>query len=193
MKYFEVIFNVNQTFVNFPPRRSRLHQGKGQITLVEKIKADAKVGFNWMITCEVLFSIIYPQFNVLNGTKLKYATNKKQTLVYKIWYRNKREDCTGHIVCQKWHWFDADINTECIELPIDEVCPNNNIGLLMDISTDQHGGIVGDYIKKWTVKGHLVVVFIGGGLTSILQVCDLASNKNIKALIKDLYLKWCRE
>ena len=60
----------------------------------------------------------------------------------------------------------------------------------MDMAPAHRGGEVGDHIKKRTDEGRLVVEFIDGGLTSILQVCDLTGNKQLKAMIKELYIDW---
>ena len=54
-------------------------------------------------------------------------------------------------------------------------------------------GRVSEYVEKRTKEGRLVLGFINGGLTSILQVCDLVSNKESKTLIKKAYMKWRAE
>lgn len=55
------------------------------------------------------------------------------------------------------------------------------------------GGRVKAYIDRRTAEGRLVVEEIEGGLTSVLQVCDLVANKEIKHIIKTLYLKYRTE
>lgn len=60
----------------------------------------------------------------------------------------------------------------------------------MDMAPAHKGGIVGSYIKAKEDEGRLKIEFIDGGLTSILQVCDLTANKQIKAIIKEAYYKW---
>ena len=64
------------------------------------------------------------------------------------------------------------------------------VGLTMDMAPAHRAGTVGEYIKRKYDEGRLVIEFIDGGLTSVLQVCDLAANKEFKATIKKLYIKW---
>ena len=49
------------------------------------------------------------------------------------------------------------------------------------------------YISRRVAEGRLVIGYVDGGLTSVLQICDLCANKQLKALIKKLYLKWRAE
>ena len=51
-------------------------------------------------------------------------------------------------------------------------------------------GCVSEYIEKRTKESRIVLGFINGGLTYVLQVCDLVSNKEFKAIIKNAYMKW---
>ena len=55
------------------------------------------------------------------------------------------------------------------------------------------GGRVQDYIAMRAAEGRLVYEDIDGGLTSVLQVCDLAANKEVKDLIKRGYLMYRTE
>ena len=50
--------------------------------------------------------------------------------------------------------------------------------------------LVAKYIKKRTEEGRLVLEEIKGGLTSVMQVCDLTVNREIKSLIKKGYLAY---
>ena len=47
------------------------------------------------------------------------------------------------------------------------------------------GDIVGDYMKYQKYEGYLVVIFIEGGLTLILQFCIPNVKNQLKYLIKD--------
>eukprot|EP00957_Ditylum_brightwellii_P203364 15334311-Ditylum_brightwellii.AAC.1 len=60
----------------------------------------------------------------------------------------------------------------------------------MDMAPAHKGGVVGSYIKTEEDEGRIKIEFIDGGLTSILQMCDLTANKQIKAIIKEAYYKW---
>ncbi len=49
---------------------------------------------------------------------------------------------------------------------------------------------VAPYLKFLAQEGRLFVFLIPGGLTSVLQACDLLLNALIKKLLKALYEKW---
>ena len=55
------------------------------------------------------------------------------------------------------------------------------------------GGNVAAYIKKREEESQLIIGFIEGSLTSVLQVCDLCANKEFKYFIKKLYMRWKAE
>ena len=63
----------------------------------------------------------------------------------------------------------------------------------MNMTPDHQSGCVLEYAKKRTKEGSLVLGFINGCLTSVIQVCDLVANKEFKALIKKAYMKWRAE
>ena len=46
------------------------------------------------------------------------------------------------------------------------------------------------FLKKAREEDWLRVAYIPGGLTSLLQVCDLVCNKDLKAAIKHWYRQW---
>ena len=93
---------------------------------------------------------------------------------------------------QKKHWFDDDITIEYLTFLLDVVYPGKKVGLSIDMAPAHKGGKVAEYVKQQTEKGRLVLCFINGGLTSVLQVADLIANKPIKALIKKYYYDWRR-
>ena len=64
------------------------------------------------------------------------------------------------------------------------------MGISIDMAPCQKGGRVKEYVDRRTAEGRLVLEYIEGGLTSVLQVCDLIVNKDIRAIIKKRYLKY---
>ena len=88
------------------------------------------------------------------------------------------------------HWFDDDITIKYLEFILGVVHPGKKVGLSMDMDLDRYSGRVSDYIEKRNKEGHLVLGFINGGINSVLQVCDLVTNKEIKAPINKAYMKW---
>ena len=124
---------------------------------------------------------------VYNGTKLKDAKNPKATLAYK--YRNWRGSKpgrTGMIAFQKKHWSDKDIMMQWFDFILDEVHPEKKVGISLDMAPCQINNEVEQYIKRRYEEGRLVVAYIDGGLTSIIQVCDLDANKPLKIEIRRL-------
>ena len=73
------------------------------------------------------------------------------------------------------------------------VHPGKKVRLTLDAAPCHLDKVVPDYIKKRTDEGRLVLEEIEGGLTSVMQVCNLAVNREIKNLIKKKYLVYRRE
>lgn len=69
------------------------------------------------------------------------------------------------------------------------VCRQENL-LIWDHAPAHEAQVVRDFIEEAEVAGWLVVKLIPGGLTSVLQVCDLACNAPIKRQFNMLYMQW---
>ena len=113
------------------------------------------------------------------------------TLAWK--FQNLRDISNGrtdHMAFQNKHYFDDDITIEYFDLLLYVLYHGKKVGLFLDMAPDHCGGKVLVYIKKREEEGSLIIGFIEGGLTSVLQVCDICSNNEFKALIKELYVKW---
>ena len=83
---------------------------------------------------------------------------------------------------QKKHWFDADITIMWLEFLLDDLFPGKKVGLSMDHAPCHKAKAVQAYINKMQDMGRLALEFIDGGLTSVIQVCDLDSNKPLKLI-----------
>ena len=81
------------------------------------------------------------------------------------------------------HWFDDDITIEYLDFFLNVVHPGKKVELSMNMSPAHRSGRVSEYTKKRTKEGRLVLGFINDGLTFVLQVCDMVSNKEFKTLI----------
>ena len=77
-----------------------------------------------------------------------------------------------------------------LDFLLGEIYPGKKVGLSMDKAPQHNSALVQEYIKKKYDEGRLVVVFIHGGLTSVIQVCDLDANKPLKVNIKKRYLQY---
>jgi len=193
-KEVEVMLNMDQTFVNFYIEETHVIAPKGTKRVGGKISAEVKKGFTLMVIVNMLTSEIDAPFLVYDGTKMKDAKYPERTLAYK--YKNWRGSASGrtaHMAFQKKHWFDVDITIECLDFVLDVLYPGKKVGISMDHAPAHMAAEVIEYIERRTDEGRLVMGFIDGGLTSILQVCDLAANKQLKAIIKKLYHQWRAE
>ena len=190
----DVMLNADQTFVNFYPEESVVVAPTGTNRVGGRVKADVKAGFTAMVSCNMLTSKMDPPFVVYNGMKLKDAQRPETTLAWK--HRNWRNSAlgrTGYMAFQKKHWFDGDITVEWFEWVLNILYPGQKVGISIDMAPCQTKKEVKEYIEKKEVEGRLVVGYINGGLTSVLQVCDLVANKEFKAEIKRLYMRFRAE
>ena len=116
---------------------------------------------------------------------------------------------TAKITFHPKHWFDQDITIEYLEFLLDYY-PREKIGLIWDACKAHSTPLVLQFIAQ---HPRLIVVGIFGGLTSVIQVrlmldihihiccrltsviqvCDLIANKDLKHYIKDGYYKWHTE
>ena len=132
-----------------------------------------------------------PPFVVYDGTKITAAKLLERTLAYKYRnWRNSKPGRTGRMTFQKKHWFDADITIMWLEFLLDELFPGKKVGLSMGQAPCHKAKTVQAYIKKMQDMGRLALEFIDGGLTSVIQVCDLDGNKPLNINIKRRYLRY---
>ena len=71
--------------------------------------------------------------------------------------------------------------------------PGQKVGLIWDHARQHYSKEVQILIDKMTAEGRLVVMFIPKGLTSVMQVCDIVANKELKQSIKSAYYLWRME
>ena len=130
---------------------------------------------------------------IVENRAMTEAYNDAQDTMIVIDSDDDEEGKTAYLAFQKKHWFDDDVTIEYFDFLLDVLYPGKKVGVTMDMAPQHRAGAVAEYIKRRTEEGRLHVVFIDAGLTSILQVCDLAANKQIKAIIKELYYEWRAE
>ena len=95
-----------------------------------------------------------------------------------------------YVTFQKKHWFDVDMTIEYITFLVDVVYPGQIVGLSWDKYPAHASPAVAAVIQQKIDEGRLVVGYIPGGITSVIQVCDLVANKDLKLFIKQDYYKW---
>ena len=144
-----------------------------------------------MTALNLTTSEMLPPFVVFDGTKITTAKQPERTLAHKYRnWRNSKPGRTGRMTFQKKHCFDADITIMWLQFLLDVLYPGKKVGLSMDKAPQHNAEKVQVYIKKMYDEGRLVLEFIDGGLTSVIQVCDLEGNKPLKVNIKRRYLKY---
>lgn len=186
----DIVMNADQTFVHFYSEVGKVLAPKGTKRVGGKIKANEKAGFTLMLGSELGSSQLVPPFIVFTGTKISEAVRPEQTLAYKYKDWSKGPNRTGVVTFQKKHWFDKDIFIMWLEWILEQVFPGKKVGIIIDRAPCQDCPEVDAHVKKWTEEGRLVLRYISGGLTPVLQVCDLTVNKDIKNLIKQGYYRW---
>ena len=105
-------------------------------------------------------------------------------------YRTWTEGGEGRTACvrfQKKHWFDTDVTIEWLNW-LHEQFPGKKIGLIWDHAPAHVNKVIAEYLRRNT--SWLTTSLIPGGLTSVLQVCDLIINKKLKQNIRELYYRW---
>ena len=156
-----------------------------------KIKASEKDGFTFMVTADLKTSTVLAPFLVFTGKKVENARDPVRTNDYK--YSTWREDgkgisCVNH---QESHWFDEIISVRYLKFLVTELYPPPaKVGLTWDHAPQHCTGIVREYIDKLESEGRLVVEMIPKGLTSVIQVCDLITNRGLKRNTKSKYYNW---
>ena len=144
-----------------------------------------------MVAAELNSSSLVAPFIVFDGTKKKNAKNLTQTSWWK--YRNWKTDAPGRtatITFHHKHWFDEDITIEYLEHLLN-LHPGKKIGLIWDACKAHSTPLVQAFIEEHSDR--IVCVGITGGLTSVIQVCDLVANKDIKQFIRNRYYMWRTE
>ncbi|KAL7531804.1 hypothetical protein ACHAWF_003919 [Thalassiosira exigua] len=187
----DMVINADQTFVNFFMEEQEVAAPTGTKRVGGKVKADVKKGFTLMVSCELETSRMGPPYAVFDGTKLCSAKHPERTLAFKHkGWRGSAPGRTGFMAFQPKPLFDEDITIEWLDWQLDVIYPGKKVGITLDRAPAHHGGRVMQHIKKRVDEGRLALVDIDGGLTSILQVCDLVANKEIKSLIQKGYLRY---
>ena len=90
---------------------------------------------------------------------------------------------------QKKHWFDSRITRRYL-LDLKARYPGQLIGLIWDSAPSHKDTASIEFLKQAEDDGWLKVVRIPGGITSVVQVGDIACNGPLKKRVKALYGKW---
>lgn len=114
----------------------------------------------------------------------------------KLWMRSmqigqhRRTNGTCEVTFQKKHWFDTYmyITLRWLKWLKAQYPAGKKIGLIWDHAPAHDSQEVQQFLEE--APSWLVVVLIPAGMTSILQVCDVAANAQIKAELRGWYFEW---
>lgn len=187
----EVVINADQTFIRYYPESDYVCAPKGAKRIGGNLSSNEKSGFTLMVGAELNSSSLVAPFVVFDGTKKKSARNLQQTSWWK--YRNWKSEAPGRtatVTFHPKHWFDEDISIEYLEHLL-ELYPGKKIGVIWDACRAHTTPLVLRFLEEHSDR--IVCVGISGGLTSVIQVCDLVANKDLKQFIKNRYYTWRTE
>ena len=105
---------------------------------------------------------------------------------YESWIEDG-EGRSATVKFQKKHWFDTDITIAWLKW-LKSQYPNKKVGLIWDHAPAHVNSKITEFLEVNT--NWLKCCLIPGGLTSVMQVCDLIINKALKQIFRDLYYIW---
>ena len=134
-----------------------------------------------MVTAEFGTGKLLKPFLVMDG--VTGATLDKK---YATWATQAPHTC--EVTFQKKHWFDKHITLRWLKWLKKQFPDGSKVLLVWDHAPAHDDKTVDAWLAlniDW-----LRVMCIPGGLTSIMQVCDLTANAQLKAEFKVLYARW---
>jgi hypothetical protein len=145
--------------------------------------ANEKKGVTLVVTASLLSSQLLPPFIVDSG-------GFGSTLMHQWKHYTK-----STVLFNATHWMTQYIFILYLEW-VSKMFPTQRIMLIIDRSTTHYGKIIDDWIvnhNKIELGGRIFLEYIHEGMTSVQQVCDIAVNKPLKALIKQQYYRFRME
>ena len=106
--------------------------------------------------------------------------------LYESWPTTEGHTCT--VAFQKKHWFDKHITLRWLEWLKKQFPIGSKLLLIWDHAPAHDAAEVSVYLKANTAW--LVVKVIPGGLTSVMQICDLTANAQLKRDFQFYYMEW---
>ena len=137
-----------------------------------------------MVGCELNLSLMLPLFILFTGIKIKdtHCSGQISWWKYKDW--SSQPGNTAIVTFQAKHQFDKDATIECLEYAMKQYS-NRKIRIIQNACWAHEILEVEEFIED--NKEKLVKAGINSRLILVLQVADLAANKDLKSLIKDKY------
>jgi hypothetical protein len=172
------VVNADQTFMRFFPEAEQVAAPTGVKRVGSIVKTAPIDGCTLMVTAEFGTGKLLKPFLVMDG--VTGATLDKK---YATWATH-----TCEVTFQKKHWFDKHITIRWLEWLKKQFPDGSKVLLVWDHAPAHDDKTVDAWLAlniDW-----LRVMCIPGGLTSIMQVCDLTANAQLKAEFKVIYARW---
>ncbi len=168
------LLNMDEVFLNFHPKDTHLVAPINSKRIGSNRAEDAKKGCTIAVSCELMQSQLLAPFVIMDGKSDGYLARR-----YENW------DGPAAIKFQSKHWMDTPTAIQYLDWLL--MCyPGERIGLIWDFAA-AHKAV--DVIDHAAMLG-ITLAYIPGGLTSILQICDLYVNKPLKQSFKRMYCSW---
>jgi len=179
------IVNADQTFIIYFPEATHVIAPMGQKRIGSKVKYNSKQGCTLMVAADYHTGLLLNPFMVMHG-KTGGTLDKR----FQDW-KERDPTNTCYVTFQAKHWFDAVITVRWLTWLRAQYPAGSVILLIWDHAPAHDSAIVKDFIAA--ASDWLVVKLIPGGLTSVMQVCDLSCNAPLKRRFKSHYTQWRAE
>lgn len=181
----DVVINADETFLLFHPLGERLIAPKGVKRVGTAMQVDnEKWGATVMIACEYKTSSIIPPMVIFTGV---YCAK-----LMAHWANFDK----AKVIFNESHWMTN--NAAIIYIThLMNIFRGKTIGLIWDKHSSHYSEEVMQFINKsnhdTTTGTKLILELVDEGLTPIIQVPDVAVNKNFKAGVKQKYHQYRSE
>ena len=188
----DVVVTADQTFIKFLCANEKVLVPTGMKRMGSTVKSDDKrKGVTLMLTAYVrgkrrsggLEAGLLPPFMVFNG-KIGKTLDKR----YKDWSR--RPGHSGSMNFQSKHWFDGVITLRWINWLVAQFPDYEKLGMIWDdCPSHKFSGVIAR-LSELENMNRLISILIPPGMTSILQLGDIAVNAPCKKFLRQRYLAW---
>jgi hypothetical protein len=165
------LVGMDEMFLQFYPKETVLIAPKNSKRVGSNRSEDEKIGCTCVVSVEMFASQVLAPFVVMTGVVDGNLAKK-----YASW------EGASSVNFNPTHWINKEMAKRYIDW-LSSCFEGESIGLIWDSASSHTSEDVLQYAQE---KG-IAVGFIPGGLTSIMQVCDLVVNKPLKQRFKQLY------
>eukprot|EP01045_Picozoa_sp_COSAG04_P000551 COSAG04_NODE_13_length_42806_cov_92.030323_24_plen_337_part_00 len=193
------VCNADQTFIlHHPDHNDKFIAPVNSARVGSSVQSDDKEGSTLMVTIDLETSSVKNLYWVFTGNTClcdDVATHKANRdcqvqLDAADGDFRALEEKGIFVRFQHKHWFDGAITIHYLKSLKQMYGPGEKIGLIWDCAPVHKDRRVNEFIKKAEEDGWLKVCYIPGGLTSVMQPCDIVVNAELKLRTKQWYGEW---